>query len=173
MKLSINGRTHTVPADWQEESLLDVLREALGLTGTKFGCGIGICGACTVHIDGTAARACMLPASALTDVEITTIEGLASDAGLHPVQQAWIDERVPQCGYCQPGQIMSAAALLAEQPDPSEAQIDAAMHGNLCRCGTYDRIRKGIHRAVSLAGWPTAGVADRPVEALTDDEASR
>ena len=126
--------------------LLWVLREDLGLTGTKFGCGIGQCGACTVHVDGTAAKSCQLPVSAVEGMTITTIEGLSDDS-THPLQVAWIEEQVPQCGYCQSGQIMAAAALLAGTPKPTDADIDTAMSGNLCRCGTYLRIREGIHRA--------------------------
>ncbi len=126
--------------------LLWVLRESLGLTGTKFGCGVGQCGACTVHLDGVATRACVTPLSAVGNRRVTTIEGLSAD-GAHPVQRAWIAADVPQCGYCQPGQIMSAAALLARTAKPTDQQIDAAMRGNLCRCGTYQRIRAAIHRA--------------------------
>jgi aerobic-type carbon monoxide dehydrogenase small subunit (CoxS/CutS family) len=126
--------------------LLWVLRDALGLTGTKFGCGLGQCGACTVHVDGAAIRSCMTAASSAAGKTITTIEGL-SPSSSHPLQKAWIDEQVPQCGYCQSGQIMSAAALLARMPRPTDAQIDAAMAGNICRCGTYQRIRRAIHRA--------------------------
>jgi isoquinoline 1-oxidoreductase alpha subunit len=126
--------------------LLWVLRDLLGLTGTKFGCGAGLCGACTVHIDGVAARSCLLQAAALQRRRVTTIEGLSPDRS-HPVQRAWIAEDVPQCGYCQSGQIMTAAALLAGQPAPSDDEIEAAMTGNLCRCGTYVRIRRAIRRA--------------------------
>jgi len=130
--------------------LLWVLREDLGLTGTKFGCGIGQCGACTVHVDGTAAKSCQLPVSAVEGMTITTIEGLSDDSTL-PLQVAWIEEQVPQCGYCQSGQIMAAAALLAGTPKPTDADIDAAMSGNICRCGTYQRIRKAVHRAAGGA----------------------
>jgi isoquinoline 1-oxidoreductase alpha subunit len=130
--------------------LLWAIRDLAGLTGTKFGCGIGQCRACTVHFDGTATFSCQIPVSAAEGVEITTIEGL-SDEHLHPVQQAWVAEEVPQCGYCQPGQIMSAVALLAENPNPSDDDIDAAMSSNICRCGTYNRIRKAIHRAAQEA----------------------
>ena len=130
--------------------LLWVLREDLGLTGTKFGCGIGQCGACTVHVDGTAAKSCQLPVSAVEGMTITTIEGLSDDS-THPLQVAWIEEQVPQCGYCQSGQIMAAAALLAGTPKPTDADIDAAMSGNICRCGTYQRIRKAVHRAAGGA----------------------
>jgi aerobic-type carbon monoxide dehydrogenase small subunit (CoxS/CutS family) len=129
--------------------LLWVLREQLRLTGTKFGCGVGLCGACTVHIDGIASRSCVTPVASVAGRAVTTIEGL-SPPGRHPVQRAWLEGRVPQCGYCQPGQIMAASALLARQPQPDDAAIDAAMSGNICRCGTYPRIRKAIHRAAQL-----------------------
>jgi aerobic-type carbon monoxide dehydrogenase small subunit (CoxS/CutS family) len=127
-----------------------VLRDSIGLTGTKFGCGIAQCGACTVHLDGQPVRACSTPAASAVGRQITTIEGLSSDAS-HVLQRAWIEHTVPQCGYCQSGQIMSAAALLARNPNPSDNEIDAAMAGNLCRCGTYSRIRQAIHRAAELA----------------------
>ena len=130
--------------------LLWVLRDKLGLTGAKYGCGRGFCGACMIHVDGRPTPSCLLPASAVGNAEITTIEGLAG-AKLHPVQQAWIDEDVPQCGYCQAGQLMSAAALLAANPDPVDDDIDAAMRGTICRCGTYVRIRRAIHRAAAVA----------------------
>jgi isoquinoline 1-oxidoreductase subunit alpha len=129
--------------------LLWVLRDTLGLTGTKFGCGVALCGACTVHLEGAAVRSCVTPVSAARGRKVTTIEGLSPDSR-HPVQQAWIELDVPQCGYCQSGQIMTAAALLAQTPQPSDAEIDAAMSGNICRCGTYQRIRAAIHRAASL-----------------------
>lgn len=148
MKLTVNGAQYTVAPDWQEETLLTVLREQLGLFGSRFSCGSGQCGACVVHMDGAPTNSCVTPVSAATDREILTIEGLASkDGTLHPVQQAWIDETVPQCGYCQSGQIMQAVALLKETPDPTDDDIDVAMNGNLCRCGTYDRIRKAIKTA--------------------------
>ena len=147
--LRINGKDVTVEAA-PDTPLLWVLRDNLGMTGTKFGCGIAQCGACTVHVDGEAARSCQLPVGGLAGKEITTIEGLSENAA-HPVQQAWIAEQVPQCGYCQSGQIMSAAALLARTQNPSDEQIDAAMSGNLCRCGTYQRIRAAIHRAAGGA----------------------
>ena len=146
IELEVNGvaqRLDVAP----ETPLLWVLRERLRLTGTKFGCGIGQCGACTVHLDGEAVRACLTPAVAAQGRSVTTIEGLAPEGGRHPVQQAWIDEQVPQCGYCQSGQIMAAAALLARQPNPDDSAIDAAMRGNICRCGTYARIRRAIKRA--------------------------
>ena len=145
MVFEVNGKRVDVEVA-ADMPLLWVLRDALGLTGTKFGCGLGQCGACTVHIDGTATRSCMTAASAAAGKTVTTIEGL-SPASTHPLQRAWVEEQVPQCGYCQSGQIMSAAALLARTPRPTDAQIDAAMAGNICRCGTYQRIRRAIHRA--------------------------
>jgi isoquinoline 1-oxidoreductase alpha subunit len=148
-KLIVNGRSKSVDAP-AEMPLLWVIRDLLNLRGTKYGCGISVCGACTVHINGEAARSCTTPISAVVGKRVTTIEGLSSD-GSHPVQQAWMDVDVSQCGYCQPGQIMSAAALLAKYPNPSDAQIDAAMDGNFCRCGTYLRIRQAIHKAALLA----------------------
>ncbi len=148
MKLSINGHDHEVDAP-SDMPLLWVLRDVIGLTGTKFGCGMAQCGACTVHVDGAAIRSCITPASALAGKQITTIEGLSSD-GSHPVQRAWIEADVVQCGYCQSGQVMAAAALLKQKPAPSDADIDAAMSGNICRCGTYQRIRAGVHRAAEL-----------------------
>jgi isoquinoline 1-oxidoreductase alpha subunit len=147
--LEINSRTRSIDAEPQMP-LLWVLRDLLNMTGTKYGCGIGLCGACTVHIDGTATRSCQTPVANAAGKRIVTIEGLA-EKGLHPVQQAWIAEQVPQCGYCQPGQIMSAAALLAHTTQPTDADIDQAMAGNLCRCATYFRIRKAIHRAAAEA----------------------
>ncbi len=145
IKLYVNG-AELVVDEAADTPLLWVLRDALGLTGSKFGCGRGLCGACTVHLDGRAVRACSIPLSAAAGRRVTTIEGLSPDAS-HPLQLAWIAENVPQCGYCQSGQIMSAAALLADKPTPSDADIDAAMSGNLCRCGSYLRIRRAIHRA--------------------------
>jgi isoquinoline 1-oxidoreductase alpha subunit len=144
IKLNVNGRTATVEAD-PDTPLLWVLREQLGLTGTKYGCGIAACGACTVHVDGSAVRSCSFPLSAAKDRKITTIEGLSHNRS-HAVQKAWIAEQVPQCGYCQSGMIMAAAALLAEKPRPTDADIDAAIT-NICRCGTYQRIRRAIHVA--------------------------
>jgi aerobic-type carbon monoxide dehydrogenase small subunit (CoxS/CutS family) len=143
--LTVNGREHQVTVE-PDMPLLWVLRDLLGLTGTKFGCGAGLCGACTVHLDGAAVRACQTPASSVGAQRVMTIEGLSADRS-HPLQRAWIAEDVPQCGYCQSGQIMSAAALLAGNPSPSDADIDAALAGNLCRCGTYQRIRRAVHRA--------------------------
>ena len=145
LPLSINGRAHQVDVP-PDTRLLWVLRDVVGLTGTKFGCGIAQCGACTVHLDGEPVRSCVTPVSQVGTRKITTIEGLSPD-GSHPVQEAWIAEDVPQCGYCQSGQIMSAAALLASKASPTDGDIDEAMAGNVCRCGTYDRIRRAIHRA--------------------------
>jgi isoquinoline 1-oxidoreductase subunit alpha len=142
--LKVNGQTRSADVD-PATPLLWVLRDTLGLTGTKFGCGMALCGACTVHVDGQATRSCVVPVSAVQGKEITTIEGL-SPAGEHPVQKAWIAHDVPQCGYCQPGMIMAAAALLKEKPSPTDADIDAAVT-NVCRCGTYARIRQAIHTA--------------------------
>jgi aerobic-type carbon monoxide dehydrogenase small subunit (CoxS/CutS family) len=146
--ISVNGRSIDVDAA-PDTPLLWVLRDHLSMTGTKYGCGMALCGACTVHVDGVATRSCVLPLSAVAGRRVTTIEGLSADRS-HAVQRAWIELDVPQCGYCQSGQIMSAAALLAVKPEPSDADIDAAMAGNLCRCGTYPRIRKAIHRAAEL-----------------------
>jgi len=151
MNITVNGTSHLIPPEWQNEPLLTVLRDYLALTGTKFGCGGGFCGACTVHINGQATRSCILPVNVVGDAEITTIEGLAGDSGLHPVQQAWIEESVPQCGYCQPGQIMTAAAFLKQQSNPDNTEIRDAMNGNLCRCGTYPRIRRAVARAADIA----------------------
>jgi isoquinoline 1-oxidoreductase alpha subunit len=145
ISLNVNGQAHTVEVS-PDTPLLWVLRDSLGLTGTKYSCGIGACGACTVHLDGEAVRSCTLPVGEVDGRAITTIEWLSTN-GDHPLQQAWLAENVSQCGYCQPGQIMAAAALLAENPNPSDDDIDAALSGNLCRCGTYQRIRRAIHRA--------------------------
>jgi len=148
LTLDVNGKRHHITDVPTDMPLLWVLRDRLGLVGTRFGCGIAQCGACTVHIDGQPLRSCSTPASAVSGNQITTIEGLSDPEGpLHPVQQAWIDADVPQCGYCQSGQIMSAVALLRENPQPSDEDISAAMAGNICRCGTYVRIRKAIHAA--------------------------
>jgi isoquinoline 1-oxidoreductase alpha subunit len=145
MHLTINQQPYTVDAD-PEMPLLWVLRDVLGLTGTKYGCGIAQCGACTVHVEGRAVRSCVVPVAAVERKAVTTIEGLSPD-GSHPVQQAWLKHDVPQCGYCQTGMIMAAAALLQANPQPTEADIDASMAGNICRCGTYTRIRAAIHSA--------------------------
>jgi isoquinoline 1-oxidoreductase subunit alpha len=144
----LNGKPQTVDVN-PAMPLLWVLRDTLNMTGTKFGCGMALCGACTVHIEGEAARSCVTPMANVAGKKITTIEGLSSD-GTHPVQQAWMEINVPQCGYCQPGQIMSAVALLAKKASPSDSEIDDAMSGNICRCGTYQRIRQAIHRAATM-----------------------
>ena len=149
MKLRVNGREHDVSAP-DDMPLLWVLRDVLGLTGTKYGCGMAQCGACTVHLDGRAQRSCVLPASRAVGHEITTIEGL-DPHGAHPVQKAWAELDVVQCGYCQPGQVMAAAALLEAVPHPTDADIDAALSANLCRCGTYQRIRAAVHHAANAA----------------------
>jgi aerobic-type carbon monoxide dehydrogenase small subunit (CoxS/CutS family) len=146
--LTVNGATQNIDAD-VDTPLLWVLRDHLSLTGTKYGCGMALCGACTVHVDGVAVRSCVLPLKAVEGKRVTTIEGLSKDRS-HPAQRAWIESDVPQCGYCQSGQIMSAAALLGSNPSPSDADIDAALAGNICRCGTYVRIRKAVHRAAEL-----------------------
>jgi isoquinoline 1-oxidoreductase subunit alpha len=152
--LEVNGHSQSVDVA-ADTPLLWVLRDQLNLVGTKFGCGIGQCGACTVHLNGQPMRSCQLPIAAAAGQKITTIEGLSANA-THPLQKAWMEIDVPQCGYCQAGQIMSAAALLAQHPHPSDDEIDAAMAGNLCRCATYQRIRAGIHRAAELAGQAEA-----------------
>ncbi len=146
--ITVNGQAKEVAAD-PTTPLLWVLRDVLGMTGTKFGCGIAQCGACTVHLDGVPVRSCSVPLSSVGAKKVTTIEGLSAD-GSHPVQQAWIELQVPQCGYCQSGQIMSAVALLESKPAPTDADIDQAMNGNICRCGTYQRIRAAIHRAAEM-----------------------
>ena len=143
--LTINGKSHDVDAD-PDTPLLWVLREWIGMTGTKYGCGIAQCGACTVHVDGTATRSCLLPVSAAAGKQITTIEGLAQNGKMHPVQRAWLDHDVPQCGYCQSGMIMAVAALLKDKPKPSDADIDSAIT-NICRCGTFQQVRAAIHAA--------------------------
>jgi isoquinoline 1-oxidoreductase alpha subunit len=148
--LVVNGASLSVDPIDPQTPLLWVLRETLHLTGTKYGCGMGLCGACTVLIDGTAVRSCLIPAADVADKSVVTIEGLSRDSS-HPVQRAWLAEQVAQCGYCQSGQMMSAAALLTRNPAPTDADIDAAMAGNLCRCGTYHRIRSAIHRAADFA----------------------
>ena len=148
--LNLNGGTLTLDVE-DDMPLLWALRDIAGLTGTKYGCGMALCGACTVHLEGAAVRSCVTPVSAANGKRVTTIEGLSPDNS-HPVQRAWIELDVPHCGYCQSGQIMSAAALLAQTPEPSDEDIDAAMAGNICRCGTYQRIRAAIHRAAALKG---------------------
>ncbi|HZF81816.1 MAG TPA: (2Fe-2S)-binding protein [Rubrivivax sp.] len=147
MLLNINGSPVQVAAEWQDESLLHVLREPLGLVGSKFGCGVGLCGACTVLIGDQAVRSCLLPVRDVGAAAVTTIEGLAAEGALHPVQQAWLDAAVPQCGYCQAGQIMSTVALLRRTPRPNAGDIDSALAGNLCRCGTQHRIRQAVGMA--------------------------
>lgn len=149
IKLHVNGKQHEIDAD-PAMPLLWVLRDLLGLTGTKYSCGISSCGACTVLVEGKAVRSCTTPVSSVNGKAITTIEGLSTDRS-HPVQQAWLKEQVPQCGYCQSGQIMSAVALLSQKPKPTDAEIDQAMSGVLCRCGTYPRVRKAIKRAAAMA----------------------
>lgn len=151
ISIKINGQIKELDVD-PSTPLLWVVRENIELTGSKFGCGLGLCGACTMHMDGVPIRSCITPIAAVGDKEITTIEGIGNlKDGLHPVQQAWIDEQVPQCGYCQSGQIMTAIALLKSNASPSDEEIDKAMNGNICRCGTYGRIKKGIKKASELA----------------------
>ena len=147
VNIKVNGTSHRIDVE-ENTPLLWVLREEIGLTGTKFGCGIAECGACTVHIDGEAMRSCSIPVSVAVGKEITTIEGLSSDSS-HPVQQAWLTEQVPQCGYCQSGQIMATVAFLTTNPNPTDADIDANLT-NICRCGTYERLRRAVHRAAAL-----------------------
>ena len=149
MSLLVNAKKYEIDVV-SDTPLLWVLRDTLGLTGTKFGCGMGLCGACTVHLDGNAARSCQTPVGSVDDKKITTIEGLSADRS-HPVQRAWIAEQVPQCGYCQSGQIMQAAALLSKNPHPTRDEIEQAMSGNICRCGTYERIRRAIQQAAKEA----------------------
>ncbi|MDP9013114.1 MAG: (2Fe-2S)-binding protein [Pseudomonadota bacterium] len=151
-KITVNNQVMSTDAS-PDTPLLWVLRDHLAMTGTKYGCGMALCGACTVHLDGAAVRSCVLPLGAVQDKAVTTIEGLSAGAG-HAVQKAWLEIDVPQCGYCQSGQIMSAAALLRANPNPTDADIDAAMAGNICRCGTYSRIREAIHRAAELQSAP-------------------
>ena len=150
ISVTVNGKSQQVDVE-PDVPLLWVVRENLNLTGTKYGCGISQCGACTVHVDGKPVRACVTPVSAVAGKKVTTIEGLSA-TNAHPVQKAWMEVDVPQCGFCQSGQIMSAVALLAAKPKPTDADIDAAMSGNICRCGTYQRIRAAIHRAAALKG---------------------
>ena len=153
LTINVNGTERPVDVD-PETPRLWVLRDTVGLTGTKYGCGMALCGACTVHLDGQPIRSCVTPVGSVGTARVTTIEGLSPDRS-HPVQKAWIELDVPQCGYCQSGQIMSATALLAQTPKPTDADIDAAMSGNICRCGTYQRIRAAIHRAAEIAGAKT------------------
>jgi isoquinoline 1-oxidoreductase subunit alpha len=148
VRFTLNGKPQTIDTG-PAMPLLWVLRDTLGMTGTKFGCGMALCGACTVHIDGQPVRACVTPVSSVASKRVTTIEGLSPDR-MHPIQQAWIEEDVPQCGYCQSGQIMTAAALLAKTANPTDADIDEAMRNNICRCGTYQQIRKAVHLAAEL-----------------------
>jgi len=150
LRLNVNGANHELDVD-DDTPLLWALRDALGLTGTKYGCGVALCGACTVHVDGSAVRACVTPVSSVAGKRITTIEGLSGDRS-HRLQRAWVQEQVPQCGYCQSGQIMAAAALLAKTPQPSDDQITEAMSEILCRCGTYNRIRRAVKRASAARG---------------------
>ena len=150
-QLNVNGQGYTVDVDGNMP-LLWVLRDVLGLTGTKFGCGVAQCGACTVHLDGAPTRSCVTPINQVGDRDVTTIEGLTTTGALHPVQEAWIEAQAPQCGYCQSGQIMTAAALLKQNPNPSDDEINQAMQGNLCRCGTYNRIRQAIKLAAGKQG---------------------
>jgi isoquinoline 1-oxidoreductase subunit alpha len=151
MHITINGRLLPVDAAWRSDNLLHWLRESLGLVGAKFGCGVGVCGACTVLLDGEAVRSCTVNLADVGSRSVTTIEGLASGERLHPVQQAWLDANVPQCGYCQSGQIMSTVALLRRLPKPDDTNINEALAGNLCRCGTHERIRQAVKRAAGLA----------------------
>ena len=150
MNLNINGQIRSVASEWQDETLLAVLREQQGLVGAKFGCGVGQCGACTVLVDGEPTRSCLLPAREVGARAVLTIEGLATGGRLHPVQAAWLEESVPQCGFCQAGQIMSTVALLRRTPRPTNEQIDDALAGNLCRCGTQQRIRRAVQRAAGV-----------------------
>ena len=154
---TLNGGSQTVDVNPQTP-LLWVLRDVIGLTGTKFGCGMALCGACTVHLNGNPIRSCSTPVSSVAGKTITTVEGLSADT-THPVQQAWIEEDVPQCGYCQSGQLMAAASLLAKKAQPTDADIDEALRGNICRCGTYTQIRKAIHRAAEIKATSKGGRA--------------
>lgn len=151
MNIILNGEVARIPANWADETLLHVLREHFGLVGAKFGCGAGACGACTVIVDGEAIRSCVMPVDALEGAEVRTVEGLSEGDTLHPVQRAWLEHAVPQCGYCQAGQIMSAVSLLEKTPAPSSDEIDAAMDGNLCRCGTYARVCAAISSVAARA----------------------
>lgn len=160
IKFTVNGIAQSLDVA-PDTPLLWAIRENVGLTGTKFGCGIAQCGACTVHLNGKPIRSCVTPLAAVEGAKITTIEGIAGEAGLHPIQQAWIDEQVPQCGYCQSGQIMSAVALLEQTPHPTDAEIDSAMSGNVCRCGMYSRIKRGIKRVAGISVFdPKTGITE-------------
>ena len=163
----LNGKSVQVDVD-PATPLLWVLRESFGLTGTKYGCGMALCGACTVHLDGEAIRSCVAPLARVEGKHVKTIEGLSNDLS-HPLQKAWIEIDVPQCGYCQSGQIMSAAVLLSKIPKPTDTDIDEAMSGNICRCGTYPRIRRAIHRAAELAGGKAAAAKERSEEVATTE----
>jgi aerobic-type carbon monoxide dehydrogenase small subunit (CoxS/CutS family) len=167
----VNGKPVQVDVD-PATPLLWVLRESLGLTGTKYGCGMALCGACTVHLDGEAIRSCVAPLSRVAGRHVKTIEGLSNDLS-HPLQRAWIEIDVPQCGYCQSGQIMSAAVLLSKIPKPTDNDIDEAMSGNICRCGTYPRIRRAIHRAAELAGGTATAAKEGPGSELSAIEVAR
>jgi isoquinoline 1-oxidoreductase subunit alpha len=168
IQFTLNGKAQSVDVD-EQMPLLWVLRDTLNLTGTKFGCGMALCGACTVQIDGEATRSCVTPVSAIAGKKVTTIEGLSPDAS-HLLQKAWIEMDVPQCGYCQSGQIMSAAALLASKSKPTDAEIDDAMSGNICRCGTYQRIREAIHRAARMRAATTARYKAMPEKNANNPE---
>ena len=165
IRLTVNGIAQEIEVA-PDTPLLWVVRENLGLNGTKFGCGVSLCGACMVHLDGKPVRSCVTPLAAAEGRAVTTIEGIAEDEFLHPVQQAWIDEQVPQCGYCQSGQIMSAVALLRDNPNPDDSAIDQAMSGNICRCGMYSRIRRGIKRAATSTVAYYEPMADHSKEDL-------
>src|SRR5271156_6422892 len=167
----LNGKSVQVDVDLSTP-LLWVLRESMGLTGTKYGCGMAQCGACTVHLDGEAIRSCVAPLSRVEGKHVKTIEGLSDDLS-HPLQRAWIEIDVPQCGYCQSGQIMSAAVLLSKIPNPTDTDIDEAMSGNICRCGTYPRIRRAIHRAAEMAREKTSADSETPVHQYSEAEAAR
>lgn len=155
--MNINGQNINIPDAWQEASLLTFLRDYLGLMGTKYGCGKGLCGACTVHMNGQPVRSCQLPVQSVADLSFTTIEALGEKNQLHPVQQAWKEHNVPQCGYCQSGQMMTAAAFIKQNTNPSEQQVVSAMQGNLCRCGTYTRIKNAVLRAAELQKESNSG----------------
>ncbi|HVA95803.1 MAG TPA: (2Fe-2S)-binding protein [Candidatus Dormibacteraeota bacterium] len=172
IQFMLNGKPETVNVN-PDMPLLWVLRDTLGMTGTKFGCGVSLCGACTVHVDGNATRSCITPVSAVAGKKITTIEGLSPNRS-HPVQRAWIEIDVPQCGYCQSGQIMTTAALLAKNANPSDSEIDDALKGNICRCGTYQRIREAVHRAAKLQGARAKRSAElAPAEAPAEAQNAR